>query len=127
MDTNTSSAEPIVFVFTQFKPRQPCLASIVSSHRCIDVTLIHTAWTVKTCSQHPIDLSCQTIPLETVSYAHPTPYERPSERDLIRLSGQNQTKLRLSPTDKKLELPLFLTTGQPEPVYHYNVEVRLLT
>jgi hypothetical protein len=126
MAATTHSTEPIIFVVTQILSDQRCLVAIASSHRCIDVTFIHTSWAVKSCTRSPIDLTCQTYPLETVSYASGDSPERFSKHDLIRDAGQNQVELQLSSISSKIRLPLFLTTGKPEPAYHYSVDVRLL-
>src|SRR4051812_1208659 len=111
MNVPIPSADPIIFAVTKFISEQRCLASIVSSHRCIDVTFLHTSWTVRSCTTPPIELTCGTLPLETVCYADPP--ERISDHELIRWAGQSQTELCLSSTSEKFNLTVFLTTGRP--------------
>jgi hypothetical protein len=123
----TSPVEPIVFAVTRFLPEQRCTASIVSSHRTLDLAFWHTSWTVKSCTDRPRELVCQTIPFEHASYATGDSPERTPARDLIRLAGQSETEFQLSSLAEDDLLPLFLTTGRPEAVGRYAAKIRLLT
>src|SRR5437879_200640 len=127
MDYPMLSAEPIIFAVTKVASDKQCIASIVSSHRCIDVAFLESTWTVRSCTRHPIELVCGTFALETVSYASNDSIKRMAAHDLIREAGQNQTSIYLSSPMENFELPLFLTTGRPELVYRYRLHFRLVT
>ena len=141
MDVTQLPAEPIVFVATRFASDQRCVASvvssqrlnpigfapIVSSHRMNPVAFVETSWTVRSCTAHPVELTCGIFPLATVSYADGGPASRMSERELVRCAGQNQIDLWLSSPCDRSKLPLFLTTGRPQPACYYRLDFRLLT
>lgn len=118
-------AEPIIFAATKIVSGQRCVASIVSSHRGMDVTLVQSSWTVRSCTARPVELTCGTFPLETVSYAEGGSRERMSDCDLIRWAGQNQAELYLSRPFAQSDSPLFLTTGNPEITHYYHARFRL--
>src|SRR5262245_30851092 len=112
-------SEPIVFALTQHLSGQRYVASIVSSHRSKDVAFLVSSWSVWACGPHPVELTCGTRPLETVTHAEPRNDPAPSDDDLIRWAGENQTELYVTRSVEHLELPVFLTTGQPIPTYRY--------
>lgn len=115
--------QPVIFAVTKLVSDRRCVASVVSSHRCMDVGLVESSWTVRSCTAKPDQLTCGTFPLETVSYAVPS--ERISAQELIRWAVQNQIELHLSSSLAEADLPLLLTTGSPELTYRYRVKVRL--
>jgi hypothetical protein len=121
------SSEPIVFALTRPLFGKRYVASLVSAQRTKDVTFSETSWHVKACVAHPIELTCGTLPLETVTWAEPKKELTPSVEDLIRYAGQNQTELYVTSPVERLELPVFLTTGQPVPACHYPIRFRLRT
>ncbi len=122
-----TSSEPLVFALTRQLSAPKYLASIVSTHRCADVSLLETSWSVWACGSHPFELTCGTLPLETVTTAEPQSAPTPSGDNLIRWAGQNQTELYVASPVERLGLPVFLTTGQPVPVCHYPIRFRLRT
>lgn len=121
------SSEPIVFALTHRLTGQRHLASIVSRHRSRDVTFINSSWSVRACVPHPVELTCGTLPLVTVTPAEPRNDPVLSGDDLIRWAGQNQTELYVTSPVECLELPVFLTTGQPIPACCYPIRFRLRT
>lgn len=120
-------SEPIVFALTRHLSGQRYLASIISPHRSKDVAFLEASWSVRVASSHPVELTCGTLPLETVTPAEPRIDPALSGDDLIRWAGKNQTELYVTLSMEHLELPIFLTTGQPIPTYRYPVRFRLRT
>lgn len=121
------SSDLIVFALTHRLTGQRHLASIISPHRCRDVTFITSSWSVNACVPHPVELTCGTLPLETVSPAEPPNDPTSSGDDLIRWAGQNQAELYVTSPVEHLDLPVLMTTGQPIPARRYPIRFRLRT
>lgn len=117
----------IVFALTRHVRGQRYLASLVMPHRNIDVTFLQRSWAVKACILKPVELTCATLPLETVMYVNPPMDLKPPLDELIRYAGQNQVELEVSSPAERLGLPLFLTTSQPLAAWHYRIRFRLRT
>ncbi len=61
MDITLLPAEPIIFVATRFASDQRCLATIVSSHRGIEVGFWETSWTREVLYYASVELTCGTL------------------------------------------------------------------